>query len=96
MSGKLTQISELSLLYWYTGDEKYAEHAALMARVFFLDPNTNMHPHLTFAQTVPGLQDFDSVIGYGIIEAIQLSEVRRNVAHADLSTKLVSRPMSFY
>jgi hypothetical protein len=51
-----------------------------MARVFFLDPNTNMHPHLTYAQTVPGLEEFDSVIGYGIIEAIQLGEVCRDRA----------------
>lgn len=65
----------MALLYWYTGEEKYAEHAARLARVFFLDPATRMNPHLTYAQTVPGLEDFDSVIGYGVIEALQLSEV---------------------
>ena len=41
---------------WYlTGDERYAEHATLLLRNFFLDKATAMNPNLEYAQYVAGL-----------------------------------------
>jgi len=55
---ELTRTAESSqalALGWYlTGDERYAEHAALLLRTFFLDPKTAMNPNMEFAQAIPG------------------------------------------
>jgi len=41
---------------WYlTGDERYAEHATLLLRSFFLDKATAMNPNLDYAQYVAGV-----------------------------------------
>jgi hypothetical protein len=44
----------LGLAWYLTGDERYAEHAALLLRTFFLDPATKMNPNLEYAQAVAG------------------------------------------
>ncbi len=45
----------LSLAYYLTDDESYAEHAAYLLRVFFLDEATLMYPRTYYSQMVPGL-----------------------------------------
>ena len=52
---KLGQVMQtLGLAYYLTGDEKYAERAAMQVRSWFLDSATRMNPHLRFAQLVRG------------------------------------------
>ncbi len=48
-------VSTLGLAYGFTGDERYAGHAAKLLRVWFLDDATRMNPHMKHAQIVPGL-----------------------------------------
>ena len=56
--GKLSQlvhaIQLLSLAYGRHRDPRYAEHAALLLKAWFIQPATRMNPHLKFAQYIPG------------------------------------------
>ena len=47
-------VSALARAYATTREEKYAAHAALLLRTWFLDPATYMRPHLNYSQGVPG------------------------------------------
>ncbi|MEO1395471.1 MAG: alginate lyase family protein [Cyanobacteria bacterium J06634_5] len=44
----------LALAWYFTGEARYAAHAAKCVRTWFLDPLTKMTPHLTYAQVVLG------------------------------------------
>jgi hypothetical protein len=47
----------LSLAYYFSGDEKYARHAARLLEVWFLDTATRMNPNLNYGQAVKGVVD---------------------------------------
>lgn len=66
-----TTVETLALAYYFTRDEKYAEHAAKVLRTWFLDPATKMTPHFRFAQAIPGVNDGR---GTGLIEARGLAD----------------------
>jgi hypothetical protein len=63
---------DLALAYYLSGDERYAEHTAKLLRVWFLDAETFMRPHLKYAQFVPGVDDGR---GTGILDSRALVEV---------------------
>jgi len=66
-----SSVETLALAYHFTGEQKYAEHAAKILRTWFLDPATKMTPHFRFAQAVPGVNDGR---GTGILEARGLAD----------------------
>ncbi len=47
-------IASLALAWHLWGDRRYAEKAAVLLRVWLIDPATRMNPHMNFAQAVPG------------------------------------------
>ena len=64
-------VETLALAYYFTGKEIYAEHAAKLLRVWFLNPTTRMNPHMNFTQAVIGE---NTGRGTGIIEGRNLSQ----------------------
>ena len=47
-------VKELSVAYFLTSDERYAEKAVLNLRKWFLNPSTKMNPNMNFGQTISG------------------------------------------
>lgn len=56
--GAMTDAVEaLGLAYWFTGQRRYADRAALLLRTWFLDPATKMNPNLNYAQAILGVTE---------------------------------------
>ncbi|UCH96088.1 MAG: alginate lyase family protein [Candidatus Aminicenantes bacterium] len=47
----------LALAYYFTGNETYARHAALLLRIWFIDKTTRMNPHADYSKITPGKND---------------------------------------
>jgi len=65
MEAMIAAVQSLAAAWWLTKDYRYAEGAAELLRVFFLDKNTRMNPNLNFGQAIPGHCDGR---GIGIID----------------------------
>jgi hypothetical protein len=61
----ISSVYALARAYYFTENEPYAEHAAAMLRVWFLNPSTRMNPNLNFGQAVKG---HNQGRGAGLIE----------------------------
>lgn len=65
-------VAALGAAYEITGEDRYAAKAAALLKVFFLDPETRMHPSLNYAQAIPGVTPGR---GIGIIDTLHLAEI---------------------
>ena len=58
-------VTVLALAYYYSNNHKYADRAAELVRVWFLNDSTRMNPNLNYGQFIPGKTEGR---GVGIIE----------------------------
>lgn len=73
--GKMaSSVTTLSLAYYFSGEEKYAQKATQLIRVWFFDKATRMNPNLNYAQTIPGLYN-DRGRCYGLIDTYSFIEM---------------------
>ena len=48
-------VHTLTLAYYFSGENMYAEHASKLLRVWFLDTATRMNPNLNYGQAIKGV-----------------------------------------
>lgn len=65
-------VSSLALASYLTGRQDYAEHAAQLVRVWFIDPATRMNPNLNFGQLIPGIAEGRAA---GVVETRFLPDI---------------------
>jgi Alginate lyase len=70
------QVPALVAAFSITHDNRYAKHARLHLRAWFVDPATRMNPNLQYAQAIHGVT---TGRGIGIIDTIHLVEVARAI-----------------
>jgi hypothetical protein len=73
-------VPALTAAWLITRNKRFAEHAALHLRAWFLDPATRMNPSLDYAQAIFGVTPG---CGTGVIDPIHLIEVSRAVRHLE-------------
>lgn len=54
MGKMMNAVSKLSLMYFYSEEEKYAKKATSLLRTWFLNEDTKMNPDMQFGQYIPG------------------------------------------
>lgn len=65
-------VAALGAAYKITGEDRYITKSVELLRVFFLDAQTRMNPHLKYAQAIPGRTPGR---GIGIIDTLHLAEI---------------------
>ncbi|GEO19663.1 alginate lyase family protein [Cyclobacterium qasimii] len=68
----MNSLEILSQAFYFTDDEKYAQHAIQLVNTWFLDSETKMNPNLNYAQRIPGRTEGR---GIGIIDTRYLAEL---------------------
>lgn len=81
-------VNTLALAYYFSEKEAYAEHAALLLRVWFVDSATRMNPNLEFGQAIPGITEGR---GIGIIETRGLPRLLDAIAMLEPSPSWTTR-----
>jgi hypothetical protein len=72
MGRMASAVETLALAYYFTGEERYARHAATLLRTWFLAPKTKMNPNLKYGQAIPGRVEGR---GIGIIDTADLVHI---------------------
>lgn len=74
-------VTTLALAWYFTGDKRYAEYAAHLADVYFLNDTTGMHPSLRYAQGgyKYGLIDWKDV--YYFLDSLTLLEMSGSITN---------------
>ena len=68
----LADVEVLSLSYYFSKEEKFAQYATKLLKTWFIDTATLMNPNLDYGQAIPGI---NTGRGIGIIETRQLYRV---------------------
>ncbi len=79
----ISAVRSLSLGWFFSENEEYAQKAAELIRVWFLNPETLMNPHLKYGQSIPGITEgrFIGIIDgrsfYDLVDAIALLKMSK-------------------
>ena len=73
-------VPALTAAWLITREKRFARHAALHLRAWFVDPDTRMNPSLEFAQAIWGVSPGR---GTGVIDTLQLVEVACAARHLE-------------
>ena len=85
-----SELKLLSLAFFFSDEPKYATKINQLLKVWFLDKNTRMNPHLKYAQGIPGR---NVGRGFGIIEfsgiqhmitALEILELKNAIPQQDV------------
>ena len=77
-------VPAMAAAYTLTGERKYADHAAVHLRAWFVDDATRMNPNLQYAQAIHGRF---TGRGTGIIDTLHLVEVARAAPRIDMPAR---------
>jgi hypothetical protein len=87
----INAVRNLSLGWFFSGNEEYAEKAAELLRVWFLDPETLMNPHLNYGQSIPGRTEGRFI---GIIDGRSFAELVDAIALLETSGSLTEEEIT--
>lgn len=68
------RVTTLSLAWYFSGDERYAEKATELIRAWFFHKDTRMNPNLEYAQVSPG-HNGNKGRSYGVIDTYSFVEM---------------------
>ncbi len=71
-------VTTLSLAYFYSGNEAYAQKAVEFLRVWFLNKDTRMNPHLEYAQFIPGVNN-NKGRSFGLIDTYSFVDMLNGI-----------------
>lgn len=83
-------VVKLSTAYFFSDDERYAKKAVEHLKVWFINANSKMTPHLLYAQVIPG-NDGDMGHAAGIIEGRIFVDVLSSIGLLETSPVYTER-----
>ena len=90
LGNMMESVQKLSLAWFFSGNEKFAERASYLLKVWFIDPETKMNPSLEYAQSIPGITTgrgigiIDVRGMYTLVDAITLLEGSGAIDRTDM------------
>lgn len=69
-----SRITTLSLAWYFSGEERYAQKATELIRIWFFNKDTRMNPNLEYAQIIPGRYN-NKGRSYGVIDTYSFVEM---------------------
>lgn len=85
-----SRVTTLALAWYFSGEEKYAQKATELLRVWFLNKDTRMNPNLEYAQMIPG-HDNGKGRCYGLIDSYSFVEMLDAVALLEASESFTAK-----
>lgn len=84
------RVTTLTLAWYFSGDERYAQKATELLRVWFFNKDTRMNPHLEYAQVAMG-HNGNKGRSYGVIDTYSFVEMLDAVALLEQSKSFTNK-----
>lgn len=91
LSNFAKSIESLSLAYYLTSDEKYAQKAVENLRIWFINQETKMNPNMNYGQTIPGVNNgmgrgegiLDTYSFFEMLDAVEILKKSKTFTNED-------------